>query len=85
MKKEYDLRKLKKVPGKVPVDPGAGKMPISIRMDCMDLVHLRTEAYRLGIPYQTHICSVLHRYVTGELVDEKAADLVKLVKGSTSR
>jgi hypothetical protein len=39
------------------------------------LADLRSEAERLGIPYQTLISSVLHRYIRGELVDPKAIDL----------
>jgi predicted DNA binding CopG/RHH family protein len=80
MKKEYDLSKMKRRPGKVKVYPEAAKTAISIRIDAMDVVALKTEAYRLGIPYQTFICSVLHRYVTGELVDLKSVDVAKLLK-----
>ncbi len=80
MKKEYDLKKLTKRPGKVKVDANASKVAISIRLDGSVLAALKTEAQRLGIPYQTHVGSVLHRYVHGELVDEKAANLVKLIK-----
>lgn len=80
MKKEYDLSKLKRRPGKLKVDVSASKIAISIRLDGSVLAALKTEADRLGLPYQTHIGSVLHRYVHGELVDEKAANLVKLLK-----
>jgi predicted DNA binding CopG/RHH family protein len=80
MKKEYDLSKLKKRPGKAKSDVNAAKTPISIRIEASVLADLRTEAERLGIPYQTFIGSVLHRYSTGELVDPKAADLLKLAK-----
>lgn len=70
MKKEYDLSKLKKrPPGKVKSDPEAAKTPISIRLDGAILAELRTEAERLGIPYQTFIGSILHRYANSELVD----------------
>lgn len=80
MKKEYDLKKLKKRPGAVKVSPEAAKVPISIRLDGGDLSELRTEAERLGIPYQTLIGSVLHRYVSGELVDRASPELRKLLK-----
>jgi len=80
MKKEYDFSKMKRRPGKVKVYPEAAKGQISIRIDNMDIVFFREEAERLGIPYQTFICSVLHRYVTGELIDPKAADLTKLIR-----
>ncbi len=71
MKKEYDFSKMKRRPGPTKVVPGADKTAISIRLDCMDIVGIKDEAYRLGIPYQTLIGSILHRYVTGDLVDKK--------------
>ena len=79
MKKEYSLGKLKKRPGKVKIDLDAAKIPISIRLDGAVLAELRSEAERLGIPYQTMISSVLHRYVRGELVDPKAIDLRRII------
>jgi len=79
MKREYNLSKLKKRPGKVKVDPDAAKTPISIRLDGAVLADLRSEAERLGIPYQTLIGSILHRYIKGELVDPKAIDLSRIV------
>ena len=79
MRKEYDFKKLKKRPGPVKVIPEAAKIAISIRIDGGELAELRTEAKRLGIPYQTFIGSVLHRFVTGELVDRNSPDLRKLL------
>ncbi len=70
MKDNYKLKDLKRRPGKVKVYPEAGKTPISIRFDTYDISALRDEADRLGIPYQTLICSIVHRYITGELVDK---------------
>jgi predicted DNA binding CopG/RHH family protein len=83
MKKEYELSKLKKRPGKVKIDPDAAKTPISIRLDSEVLADLRSEAERLGIPYQTFIGSVLHRFATGDLVDLKAVDLKELLKNAS--
>ena len=80
MKKEYDLKKLKKRLGAVKTSPEAAKVPISIRLDGGELSELRTEAERLGIPYQTLIGSILHRYVSGELVDRASPELKKLLK-----
>jgi len=80
MKKEYDLKKLKRRPGKVKIYPDAAKMPISIRLDGGELAEIRTEAERMGIPYQTLISSILHRYVSGELVDRHSPDLKKLLE-----
>ncbi len=70
MKKEYDLNKLKRRPGKVKVETEATKVPMSIRLDGSVLAALKTEALRLGIPYQTFIGSLLHRYATGEMVEQ---------------
>lgn len=81
MKKEYDLKKLKRRPGVVKVDKDAVKTPISIRLDGAELAEIRTEAERMGIPYQTLISSILHRYVSGELIDRAAPELRKLFKG----
>ena len=79
MKREYNLGKLKKRPGKVKIDPDAAKTPISIRLDGGVLADLRSEAERLGIPYQTLVSSILHRYINGELVDPKAMDLRRII------
>ena len=77
MKKEYDLKTLKKRPGKVKVDPDAAKVPTSLRLDGFTLADLKTEAMRLGIPYQTLISSILHRYIRGDLIDRKSIDFLK--------
>lgn len=80
MKKEYDLKNLRKRPGKPKTDPGATKVPVSIRLDGAVLAQLRTEARRLGIGYQTFVGSILHRYANRELIDPKAADLRALLR-----
>lgn len=82
MKKEYDLKSLKKRSTKAKTSTEAAKTPISLRLDAIVIADLRSEAYRLGIPYQTLISSVLHRYTTGELVDKQSPDLRKLLKGA---
>ncbi len=41
---------------------------INIRISQRDLEGLQVKAVREGIPYQTLIVSVLHKYVAGELV-----------------
>ncbi len=83
MKKEYDLKKLKKRPRPVRISSEAAKVPISIRLDGGELSELRTEAERLGIPYQTFIGSILHRYISGELVDRASPELKKLLKNAS--
>lgn len=70
MKKEYDLKKMK-VRSVCRNDPDVAKTPISIRLDTVVLVKLKEEAYRLGIPYQTFISSILYQYSTGDLTRKK--------------
>jgi predicted DNA binding CopG/RHH family protein len=40
---------------------------INIRLSSVDLQAIRTRALQEGIPYQTLISSVLHKYVSGTL------------------
>lgn len=69
MKKEYDLKSMKRRPGKTKVYPEAAKVAINIRLDAIVVNDLKDEAERMGIPYQTLINSILHRFATGQLVD----------------
>jgi predicted DNA binding CopG/RHH family protein len=80
MKKEYDLKKLRKRPGKVKANRDAAKIAISIRLDGSVLAEIRTEAERLGIAYQSFIGSILHRYIHGEIVDLKSVNIDQLLK-----
>lgn len=82
MKKEYDLKKLKRRPGTPKFDAEAAKIPISIRLDGSVLAEIKTEAERLGLPYQTLVGSILHRYVNGEMVDRKSVAIQKLDEAS---
>jgi predicted DNA binding CopG/RHH family protein len=45
---------------------------INIRLSSPDLQALRARALREGIPYQTLISSVLHKYISGTLREEPA-------------
>ena len=45
---------------------------INIRISEMVLEELKRRSREEGIPYQTLISSILHRYVTNRLVDEAA-------------
>jgi predicted DNA binding CopG/RHH family protein len=78
MKDNYDLKKLKKREGKLKVDPDAVKVQISLRMDASDLIGAKNEADRLGIPYQTLIGSIVHRYISGQLLDKREIELKKI-------
>jgi len=44
---------------------------INIRISSKDLEALQKRALEEGIPYQTLISSVLHKYVTGRLADRR--------------
>jgi len=44
---------------------------INIRMSSKDIHALQLKALEEGIPYQTLISSVLHKYVSGKLSDKK--------------
>ena len=72
MKDDYDLKKLKKREKKSSAE-GSAKVQINIRIDGTVLANIRAEAERMGIPYQTLIGSILHRYATGELTDKKSS------------
>ncbi len=43
---------------------------ISIRMSKQDLVGIQSKAVSEGIPYQTLITSIVHKYVNGKLVSQ---------------
>jgi len=45
---------------------------INIRLSSRDLRSLQTRALREGMPYQTLVSSVLHKFVDGQLVDRTA-------------
>ena len=43
---------------------------VNIRMSEHDLVRLQKNAAREGLPYQTLISSILHKYINGRLVEK---------------
>ncbi len=43
---------------------------INIRLASKDLMGLQKKAMEEGLPYQTLIASVLHKYVTGKLIPD---------------
>jgi predicted DNA binding CopG/RHH family protein len=44
---------------------------VNIRMSSKDVHAIQVKALEEGIPYQTLISSILHKYVTGKLTEEK--------------
>ena len=43
---------------------------VNIRLSSGDLSDIRVKALEEGVPYQTLIASVLHKYVTGRLAEQ---------------
>jgi predicted DNA binding CopG/RHH family protein len=43
---------------------------INIRLSSRDLRSLQAKALREGIPYQTLVSSVLHKYIDGQLIEK---------------
>jgi predicted DNA binding CopG/RHH family protein len=46
---------------------------INIRLSSPDLSDLRARALEEGVPYQTLIASILHRFVAGRLIEKPGA------------
>ncbi len=46
---------------------------INIRMSSKDLDQVQVIAVQEGIPYQTLISSIIHKYVSGYLIEKKRA------------
>ena len=46
---------------------------INIRMSSKDLDQVQVIAAQEGIPYQTLVSSIIHKYVSGYLIDRKKA------------
>ena len=44
---------------------------LNIRISERDLIELQRKAVREGLPYQTFVASILHKFVNGQLVEEK--------------
>jgi predicted DNA binding CopG/RHH family protein len=80
MKKEYNLKKLKKRPGTPKVIHDEMRFATSLRIEAIVLADLKMEAVHLGIPYQTLIHSILHRYTKGDLVDINSHEIKSLFK-----
>jgi len=47
------------------------KKNISLRVNRYDLDQLKIKAEKEGIPYQTLISSVIHKFITNQLVDQE--------------
>lgn len=91
MKREKDVQKFEKelsqyrpVSGKNKekinsvVKKAREKKSINLRINKHDLILLKKRAEQEGIPYQTLVSSILHKYLTEQLVEQK--DIVKSVQ-----
>lgn len=57
---------------------------INIRLSSPDLMDIQARAMEEGIPYQTFIASVLHKYASGRLV-EKPSSLTARTSGRADK
>ena len=46
---------------------------VNIRLSSADLMDIQARALAEGMPYQTLLASVLHKYVSGQLTEKKPA------------
>ena len=60
---------------------------VNIRLSSVDLHDIQAKALEEGMPYQTLIASVLHKYVTGRLAEKEASSssALRLAGRSTAR
>ena len=54
------------------IDTANKNRNINIRISAYDIEKIKQISKEEGIPYQTLISSIIHKYITGKLVDEKA-------------
>jgi predicted DNA binding CopG/RHH family protein len=54
---------------------------VNVRMSTALLYGLKARAAEEGLPYQTLIASVLHKYVTGRLVEQYGSPRTRRAKG----
>ncbi len=54
------------------------KRNISLRVNSQDLDQLKLKAEKEGVPYQTLISSILHKFVTDRLVDQN--EIIKSIQ-----
>ncbi len=54
------------------IDKANVKKSISLRLKSNDLEQLKRRADSEGLPYQTLLSSIVHKYVTDQLVDKRS-------------
>lgn len=58
---------------------------VNIRLSSGDLSDIQVKALEEGVPYQTLIASILHKYVTGRLAERPNADASATRKPAAKR
>lgn len=58
---------------------------VNIRLSSIDLSDIQVKALEEGVPYQTLIASVLHKYVSGRFVEKKQVASGRLVQTARKR
>ncbi|MBC7376476.1 MAG: hypothetical protein H7346_03460 [Burkholderiaceae bacterium] len=56
---------------------------VNIRLSSFDLSDIQVKALEEGVPYQTLIASVLHKYVSGRLVEKSSSTAVPRKRPAT--
>lgn len=56
---------------------------VNIRLSPADLMDIQARAYEEGVPYQTLIASVLHKFVTGRLRETRSRLAARGARGRT--
>ncbi|MBI5675680.1 MAG: antitoxin [Nitrospirae bacterium] len=60
------------------INKAGEKKNISLRVNSQDLDQLKLKAEKEGVPYQTLISSILHKFVSDRLVDQN--EIVKSIQ-----
>ena len=58
---------------------------VNIRLSSGDLHDIQAKALEEGMPYQTLIASILHKYVSGRFAERQQGELGVAAKGSTGK
>ena len=65
-----DLESEKKKYSRIARDTILKNKRINIRISERDLSKLKSKSVEEGIPYQTLVSSILHKYISGKLIEE---------------
>ena len=60
------------------IDKANQKISVTLRLNNQDLESIKNRAIEEGLPYQTLISSILHKYAANKLIDDK--NLIKIIK-----